>query len=164
MKIKSNWNIESSTVLNRDRPTESSRQSLHVKSKYMQAKRKFPNCEVIVAKTLKMWNGMTVVKRVGLVLGIYGTLVAMCNLFWAIFSYERHYGVHKNFITYLIFVNASDHVVQMSYIIISIVDVCAAALLYSGIMMVNMENEINLRAIPNKRVFLKHFTFLVLNI
>lgn len=70
-------------------------------------------------------------------LGIVGTIVAMINVFYAIAIYENFSVVDHNFILDAVIGDAPEHIIRLTYVIISIFDMVAAALLIAGILMVN---------------------------
>lgn len=83
-----------------------------------------------------MLNQLNCLKVGGLVLGIIGTLVAIVNVVYAYAVYEDFSLVEHNFVLGSILGNAPEHIIRITYVIISIFDLVCAALLIAGILMV----------------------------
>lgn len=98
-----------------------------------------------------MVNQLNCLKAGGLVLGIVGTIVALINVFYAIAIYENFSVVDHNFILDAVIGDAPEHIIRLTYVIISIFDMVAAALLIAGILMVN--RIVNNKLLPNNRLY-----------
>lgn len=84
-----------------------------------------------------MLNQLNCLKVGGLVLGIIGTLVAIVNVVYAYAVYEDFSLVEHNFVLSSIIGDAPEHIIRITYVIISIFDLVCAALLIAGILMKN---------------------------
>lgn len=88
-------------------------------------------------KSPKMLKQLTCLKTGGIALGALGTVLATINVFYAIAIYEDFTAVEHNFVLEAIIGGTSEHVIRLTYVIISILDLLASALLIAGILMVN---------------------------
>lgn len=84
-----------------------------------------------------MVNQLNCLKAGGLVLGIIGSIIATINVFYAIAIYEDFSIVEHNFVLATFIGEAPEHIIRLTYVIISILDLLASALLIAGILMVN---------------------------
>lgn len=74
-------------------------------------------------------------------LGIIGTIIALINVCYAIAVYENFAMVDHNFVLEAIIGNAPEHIIRLTYVVISIFDLVASALLIAGILMVNIKRK-----------------------
>ncbi|XP_055323982.1 uncharacterized protein LOC129578829 [Sitodiplosis mosellana] len=82
-----------------------------------------------------MVNQLLCFKAGGLVLGIIGTALSMLNLVWAIAAYEELPFINDHIILGKLIGYAPDHFIRLAYVIISIFELVAAALLIAGILL-----------------------------
>lgn len=89
-----------------------------------------------------MVNQLNCLKAGGLVLGIIGTIVATINVIYAIAIYQNFSAVDHNFVLDTLIGDAPEHIIRLTYVIISILDLFASALLIAGILMVSKKNQL----------------------
>lgn len=74
-------------------------------------------------------------------LAIVGTIVALINVFYAIAIFEDFSVVDHNFVLDAVIGNAPEHIIRLVYVMISIFELVAAALLCCGILLVRIANN-----------------------